>query len=158
MAAVWIRAIVRPASNGSHNCRNFVNWLSWRMIITQTMRAEGMPRAAAIRLANRSAHFCPRCQHGLRDEWRFCPWCWGASFRDASGPLVPDARYRSECVRCGQPMMDGMRYCPWCHARRTRPVSVEEIPDACPHCKSSVVKALWAFCPWCAGQLEQRRA
>lgn len=102
--------------------------------------------------------FCPRCKRGMREEWRYCPWCWGPAFSDAIGKVRADRRYKTTCTKCKQPMMEGMHYCPWCHARRSRTVRIDELPDTCRKCKSSVVNALWDYCPWCTGGLKWHKS
>jgi RNA polymerase subunit RPABC4/transcription elongation factor Spt4 len=108
-----------------------------------------------IRFAQDSRYpaYCPRCGGGMREEWRYCPWCWGPAFSDEPGSVRRDARYDRHCRHCRRPVVSGMRYCPWCHARDNRPVRMDALPDRCPHCKSSVVAAVWDNCPWCGGEL-----
>ncbi len=97
--------------------------------------------------------FCGRCGGGMREEWRYCPWCWGPAYSDEPGRVRGDKRYQTTCRACRRPMAHNMSYCPWCHAAEERPVRIAALADRCPHCKSSVVAALWDFCPWCTGRL-----
>lgn len=97
--------------------------------------------------------FCDRCQRGLRNEWRYCPWCWGPGFDGASGRVQLDPRYRMWCRQCEKPLIEGMGYCPWCHAKCSQPVRIPELGGSCPRCKGAVSRDFWEYCPWCVRTL-----
>lgn len=100
--------------------------------------------------------YCDRCHRGLRDEWIYCPWCWGPGFEDASGEVQPDSRYESECERCEGPLMQGMSYCPWCHAKQSTGTEICELPDSCERCGGSVDTDYWSHCPWCRTSIPRK--
>jgi serine/threonine-protein kinase len=96
---------------------------------------------------------CPRCEHGVHDDWNYCPWCYGAGFRDVSHQPSRDPRYGGRCPRClEERLLPYMIYCPWCNAR-LRPWRSRQLPDRCPSCRSSVTTEYWAYCAWCGKDL-----
>ena len=98
---------------------------------------------------------CGRCERGAHDDWRFCPWCYGAGFRHVSHVPSRDARYGGRCPnpRCRETrLLPHMRHCPWCNAR-LRPWRSRLFTGRCAACQASVAPEYWAFCPWCAKDL-----
>ncbi|MEQ8763060.1 MAG: serine/threonine-protein kinase [Planctomycetota bacterium] len=97
---------------------------------------------------------CPRCNRGVKSDWRFCAWCHGAAIGPSASGQYTDVRYRpgSRCSNGKCPrkeLMPWMRYCPWC-SRKVRQVwRVPELPNRCSHCGWSITKDEWRICPWC---------
>jgi serine/threonine-protein kinase len=101
---------------------------------------------------------CPRCHRGLKLDWRYCPWCYGAGFEPLSRRPQKDRRYKYLCdnPRCTRKqLMPFMRYCPWCHRRVRKKWKVEGSRDRCKRCGWGVVPSFWSYCPWCAARLNQ---
>jgi serine/threonine protein kinase len=97
---------------------------------------------------------CVRCDHGVHDDWSYCPWCFGAGFPVVSHVPSRDKRYEGRCARCRETrLMPHMKFCPWCNSRQ-RPWRSNKLPDRCPGCKSSVDIDHWDWCPWCSRDLQ----
>jgi len=99
---------------------------------------------------------CPRCKRGMKTDWTYCPWCWGASVGPKSTREYSDRRYTARCRnrRCSRrDLMPWMRYCPWCHAKVKQPWR-ERLPDQCRKCRWGVDAEHWAHCPWCTVKLK----
>jgi serine/threonine-protein kinase len=97
---------------------------------------------------------CVRCEHGVYDDWNYCPWCFGAGFPVVSHVPSRDPMYHGRCTRCGETrLLPHMRFCPWCNAR-LRPWRSRKLPDRCPGCKNSVDFDHWDWCPWCSRNLQ----
>ena len=98
---------------------------------------------------------CGTCEHGVHDDWRFCPWCYGAGFRTVSRQASRDPRYGNRCPnpRCRETrLLPHMKHCPWCNAR-LRPWRSRTITGRCPSCKASVATDYWEHCAWCGKDL-----
>lgn len=96
---------------------------------------------------------CADCEHGVYDDWKFCPWCYGPGFRKVSRIQSRDPRYGGRCPKCHSTrLLPHMRHCPWCNARQ-RPWRTRILPSRCPGCKSSIAATYWDHCPWCAKSL-----
>ena len=94
---------------------------------------------------------CRRCEHGVKDEWDFCPWCYGKKFTWADVWVSDDKRYVKKCPNryCGErKIMRWMRYCPWCHVK-LRPWIVGQLDGRCRKCRWSVAAGYWDYCAWC---------
>ena len=96
---------------------------------------------------------CPRCRRGVRAEWRYCPWCWGAGFAEVSERRAKGVRSVAKCGKCGEGLEQWMRYCPWCHAKLERGWQVRGFPEVCGECGGSVDTEYWRVCPWCGVEL-----
>ncbi|MBT8137562.1 MAG: protein kinase [Gammaproteobacteria bacterium] len=99
---------------------------------------------------------CPRCDRGMKLDWHYCAWCYGAKFDDAEEKQYSDKRYVARCsnARCSRrELMPHMRYCPWC---RNKVRKRWKLPDgtACGSCGNDVLTEFWGWCPWCADHLE----
>lgn len=98
---------------------------------------------------------CASCEHGVHDDWRYCPWCYGAGFRTVSRQASRDPRYAGRCPnpRCRETrLLPHMKHCPWCNAR-LRPWRNRALPGICPGCKASVANDYWEQCAWCGRDL-----
>ncbi len=98
---------------------------------------------------------CAACERGVHADWRYCPWCYGASFRTVSRQASHDSRYGGRCTnpRCRETrLLPHMKHCPWCNAR-LRPWRSRVLSGRCPGCKSSVASEYWAHCAWCGREL-----
>ena len=103
---------------------------------------------------------CAHCEHGVHDDWRYCPWCYGAGFRHVSSQPGRDTRYGGRCPnpRCRDTrLLPYMRHCPWCNAR-LRPWRSRLLAGRCPTCRASVAADYWEFCAWCGRDLAARGA
>jgi len=99
---------------------------------------------------------CPRCQRGLKSDWRYCPWCFGAGFEPSSARELSDRRYETRCVnsKCRRKdLMPFMRYCPWCKCRVKKKWKIEGCSDHCSSCRCGVSKDFWSHCPWCTKRI-----
>jgi serine/threonine-protein kinase len=99
---------------------------------------------------------CPRCNRGAKLDWRFCAWCYGPGFTDATERQYSDRRYVARCrnPKCDrQDLMPFMRYCPWCHTKVRQPWRIEGSADKCGKCDNGVLRDFWTHCPWCAVSL-----
>ena len=101
---------------------------------------------------------CPRCHRGMKLDWHYCPWCYGAGFEPLTTRSYSDRRYEHRCdnPRCERKvLMPFMRYCPWCHRRVRRKWKIEGSKGTCKRCDWGVVPSFWSYCPWCASHLEE---
>jgi len=100
---------------------------------------------------------CPRCERGVKADWLYCAWCYGAGFEVETTRRFPDKRYTSKCAnqRCREPLMPFMRYCPWCRVKVRRPWKLPGIKHKCPSCKWAVVSEYWNYCAWCNEPVER---
>lgn len=99
---------------------------------------------------------CPRCQRGVKLDWRYCPWCYGPGFEDVSERHYSDRRYVSRCPnsKCDRKdLMPFMHYCPWCHTKVRQAWKIEGSKDKCGKCGWGVLRDFWTHCPWCATTL-----
>ena len=98
---------------------------------------------------------CAACERGVHDDWRYCPWCYGARFRIVSRVPSQDARYGGRCPnpRCRETrLLPHMKHCPWCNAR-LRPWRSRLLTGICPGCHNSVATDYWEHCAWCGKDL-----
>jgi serine/threonine-protein kinase len=99
---------------------------------------------------------CPRCHRGLKADWLYCPWCYGAGFETNGSRRYGDLRYTARCdnPRCHRrQLMPFMRYCPWCRRRVRRRWKISGASDSCPRCGWGVLNGYWSHCPWCSKRL-----
>ena len=100
---------------------------------------------------------CPRCHRGIKLDWRYCAWCYGAGFEPLSKRTFEDRRYTHRCdnPRCDRKqLMPFMRYCPWCRRRVRKKWPIDDVKDRCHRCGWGVLPGFWKCCPWCAAKLE----
>ncbi len=101
---------------------------------------------------------CPRCNRGVKSDWRFCAWCYGGKISDSSSMRYDDIRYVRQCKnsKCaGQWLMPFARYCSWCRKRTEKPWSFEGCTAKCPRCHWGVLPDFWDKCPWCSRNLRR---
>jgi len=102
---------------------------------------------------------CPRCQRGIKSDWRFCPWCYGETVNPEGYRRWSDAAYVDKCrnKQCEWKwLMPFMRYCPWCRRKVSRAWPIEGSKDRCTRCGWGVLRDFWEYCPWCASKLAGR--
>jgi len=94
---------------------------------------------------------CPRCERGVKADWHYCSWCYGAGFEVETMRRYPDKRYTAKCSnrKCRQPLMPFMRYCPWCRSKVKKPWKIAASRHRCPSCHWGVVSEYWNYCAWC---------
>ena len=99
---------------------------------------------------------CPRCHRGMKLDWQYCAWCYGAAFEVETNRTYPDKRYTHQCENraCRGELMPFMRYCPWCRTKVRRAWKPEGSRSRCKSCHWGIDKDFWAHCPWCARQIE----
>jgi serine/threonine-protein kinase len=99
---------------------------------------------------------CPRCKRGRKLDWRFCPWCYGRSFRQVANRAYSDRAYSARCANTScsrRQLMPFMRYCPWCQRKVRRPWKVGDGKHRCGRCRWGVLPGYWSYCPWCRAKL-----
>ena len=95
---------------------------------------------------------CPRCHRGMKSDWRYCAWCYGAGFEPYSSRKLSDRRYEGRCGNSDcerKRLMPFMRYCPWCNIRVRRNWKLKGSKDACGGCGWGIAREYWSYCPWC---------
>jgi serine/threonine-protein kinase len=95
---------------------------------------------------------CPRCLRGMKLDWRYCPWCYGAGFEVETNRQFKDARYSGRCqnTKCQRKsLMPYMRYCPWCSRKVSRTWKLNGSKHRCHTCGWGIAKDFWLYCPWC---------
>ncbi len=103
---------------------------------------------------------CPRCERGLKLDWRYCPWCYGPGFENISSREYSDKRYEA---RCSNPackrnvLMPFMRYCPQCRRAVKKKWKVEGSREKCASCGWGVAGNFWMYCPWCSKRIAKNR-
>jgi len=122
---------------------------------------KGAPRITALKGCSAAAKpafpaECPRCHRGMKLDWHYCPWCYGAGFEVETTRHWPDKRYTQRCANesCRGELMPFMRYCPWCHTKVRRAWKLEGSRSTCESCGWGVDRDFWSHCPWCARGLE----
>ena len=101
---------------------------------------------------------CPRCRRGLKCDWRFCPWCYGAGFEVNGRREYSDTRYVGRCdnTNCRRKeLMPFMKYCPWCKRRVRKKWRIDGSKEQCSRCGWGVLKMYWSHCPWCANRIKE---
>jgi serine/threonine-protein kinase len=97
--------------------------------------------------------YCPDCERGIAADWRFCPWCYGAGFKESapqrSAPRRGDTGHCSSS-RCRGPLPTYARYCPWCRSKVRRAWKAAGLDQRCGGCGGEVAGEFWRFCPWCS--------
>jgi hypothetical protein len=98
---------------------------------------------------------CPRCERGMKLDWRFCAWCYGGLVGPVGERTYSDVRYEGVCSNrsCRGDLMPFMRYCPWCRAKVARPWRIEGASHKCRRCAWGCLDEYWGFCPWCSAYL-----
>jgi len=99
---------------------------------------------------------CPRCHRGVKPDWHYCGWCYGAGFEPETNRALTDKRYTGKCTnaRCERKvLMPFMRYCCWCKTKVKKSWKLEGSRDRCGSCNWGIAKEYWSFCPWCCKKL-----
>ncbi|MCH2129206.1 MAG: serine/threonine protein kinase [Pirellulaceae bacterium] len=95
---------------------------------------------------------CHRCGRGVKLDWPYCAWCYGAGFDLSTTREYTDQRYQARCshASCSRRLlMPYMRYCPWCRRRIRRKWKIPGTRETCTGCGWGVLKAYWSYCAWC---------
>lgn len=100
---------------------------------------------------------CPRCERGVKKDWHYCAWCYGAGFELETTRRYPDKRYSARCSnsQCREPLMPFMRYCPWCRSKVRKPWKIEHSRHRCHSCGWGVAREFWDYCAWCAKPVDK---
>jgi len=100
---------------------------------------------------------CPRCERGVKSDWRFCAWCYGSGFEVETNRRFSDKRYVAKCTnpKCREPLMPFMRYCPWCRTKVRKRWKIEGSKHKCSSCGWGVVSEFWDYCAWCSEPVEK---
>ena len=177
----WQRRGGRASGNGGHTKRN----ADWRAIRVRQLRRR-FGRQLDLRFRCGACHqpvdermqacpwcgvhplvpsgetampaTCPRCERGVKLDWKYCAWCHGAAIGPASERSFSDRRYTHKCGECRGPLMPHSRYCPWCRAKVRRTWSLGDAAKPCLRCRQPVSTEFWDACPWCAARLPEGRA
>lgn len=96
---------------------------------------------------------CPRCDRGVKLDWHYCPWCYGAKIGPHSQRSYTDRRYSAKCQGCKKSLMPFMRYCPWCRLKVRRRWKLDDAPHTCSSCGQRVARGFWSSCAWCGTEL-----
>jgi hypothetical protein len=99
---------------------------------------------------------CPRCDRGVKLDWDYCPWCFGAGFEPVTERRFSDRRYVGRCrnLKCERKdLMPFMRYCPWCRTKVRQNWKIAGSTHTCRKCGWGVLRDFWTHCPWCAARL-----
>lgn len=103
---------------------------------------------------------CPRCHRGMKLDWAYCPWCYGAGFEVETERQYSDKRYTAKCSnsKCSRRLlMPFMRYCPWCQTKVRRRWQLHGAKKNCQRCGWGVAGEYWSYCPWCTKALKTVR-
>ena len=100
---------------------------------------------------------CPRCERGVKTDWRYCAWCYGSGFEVETRRRYTDKRYTTRCPNagCREPLMPYMRYCPWCRGKVRKPWKIAGSRDKCSSCGWGVVSEFWDYCAWCSEPVDK---
>ena len=102
---------------------------------------------------------CPRCDHGVKLDWKYCASCYGAKIGPISDKRFTDRRYDAACSKCRGRLIPHSKYCPWCRARVRKRWRLGSEATPCTKCGNDVMSRFWHHCPWCGtGLPEQERA
>jgi serine/threonine-protein kinase len=100
---------------------------------------------------------CPRCERGVKTDWRYCAWCYGAGFEVETSRRFTDKRYTARCPNrhCREPLMPYMRYCPWCRGKVKKAWKIAASRHKCSSCGWGVVPEFWDYCAWCSTPVDK---
>jgi serine/threonine protein kinase len=107
------------------------------------------------KLETRYPATCPRCDRGVKLDWLYCAWCYGAGFEVETRRRYSDRRYSARCAyrKCRGPLAPFMRYCPWCRSKVKKPWVLPGSNEKCPSCHWGIDSRFWEHCPWCSQEL-----
>jgi serine/threonine protein kinase len=100
---------------------------------------------------------CPRCERGVKKDWHYCAWCYGAGFELETARRFPDKRYTARCAshNCREPIMPFMRYCPWCRGKVKKGWKIGSTQHKCHSCNWGVATEFWNYCAWCSASVDK---
>jgi len=106
---------------------------------------------------------CPRCNRGVKMDWKYCAWCYGAAIGPISTRTFTDKQYQAKCSNRAcqrRELLPFSRYCPWCRTKVKKrwpiptPVGEHESSNSrCSRCKCDVLDEYWDYCPWCGKRI-----
>lgn len=143
------------ALEASHTCATCAGPVAESMLACPWCGRKRKKHLAETRFPAR----CTRCRRGVKLDWRYCPWCYGASIGPLSEREYGDKRYASRCPNgsCARrEIMPFMRYCPWCRTKIRRPWPVPGSKERCPKCRWGTLHDYWTSCPWCVAALARK--
>ena len=97
---------------------------------------------------------CPRCERGVKLDWKYCAWCRGPSIGPQSPRRYTDKAYAGRCGGCRGQLLPFSRYCPWCRVRVRRAWTMGKAGKACARCTHATLPDFWTCCPWCGDTTE----
>ncbi len=144
--------VYRKAFGTAHDCRKCGGPVAEAMLACPWCGKDNPAKGDATRMPS----ICPRCERGVKNDWQYCAWCYGAGFEVETTRRFPDKRYVSRCANrsCREPLMPFMRYCPWCRSKVKRPWRIEASRHRCPSCNWSIAGEFWNYCAWCSVPIE----
>lgn len=113
-------------------------------------------KAVAYRGETKMPCACKRCKRGMKLDWAFCAFCYGASQGPRSDRSFSDKRYEARCPECKGDLMPYMQYCPWCRTKVRKRWKVGDHSQPCARCGWGVLREFWDYCPWCARKMAAR--
>ena len=143
----------KPDLGTDHQCRRCHGPVSESMQACPWCGTEHPSRRADTKMPA----ICPRCERGVKSDWRYCAWCYGAGFEVETRRRFSDKRYTAKCPNrgCREPLMPYMRYCPWCRGKVKKPWKIAGSRHKCSSCGWGVVTEYWDYCPWCSASVEK---
>lgn len=96
---------------------------------------------------------CPRCDRGVKLDWPYCAWCYGAKIGPTSDRRFSDRRYDGTCAQCRGRLIPHSKYCPWCRVKVKRRWRIGGEARPCKKCGDDVMPGFWSCCPWCGAGL-----
>ena len=102
---------------------------------------------------------CPRCQRGVKLDWKFCAWCFGPAIGPLSEREYSDVQYSGRCDNpdCSRrELMPFMSHCPWCRRKVRRKWRIEGAKEKCGKCGWGVLPEYWQACPWCGKKVTRK--
>ncbi len=133
-----------------HQCQSCHQPVDERMRVCPWCAADPLVAQGQTRLPAT----CPRCERGVKLDWKYCAWCYGAAIGPQSTRRYTDQRYAARCTGCRGQLLPFSRYCPWCRVRVKRPWTVGRSSGTCTRCKNVSLPRFWACCPWCGTATE----
>lgn len=137
----------RPALQSTYQCRRCDGPVGESMQACPWCGVENPTRDSISKMP---VH-CPRCERGLKLDWKNCAWCYGYGFEAETNRRYSDKRYVARCAspHCKQPLMAFTKYCPWCRSKVKKPWKLEGSKKTCRSCKWGIAHEFWNFCAWC---------
>ena len=145
--------LYRAELDTRHHCRSCEGPVAESMLACPWCGTEHPTRRSETRMPA----VCPRCERGVKNDWHYCAWCYGAGFELETSRRFPDKRYTAKCAnsKCREPIMPFMRYCPWCRSKVKKGWQIKSNRHKCPSCEWGIVTEFWNFCAWCSEPVEK---